>query len=138
MGIGYKQKLYLDSALEVGKYTENDFIEINAIFEVSDNIPQDKTDILTQLRTDYFNVNEFTVLKKKKFPKLFHHEEDNLTFTKLVKHRIHTTDEIPLHSKPFRYSPIERQETQRQITKLLGQDIIRDAPIFLVSKNPTA
>ncbi len=91
------------------------------------------------------NAEEFTALENlcKKFPKLFYKEGDNLTFTNLVKHKIQTTDEIPLHSKPFRYSPVERQEIQRQITNLLEQDIIRHshspwgAPIFLVSRSPT-
>lgn len=79
-----------------------------------------------------------------KFPKLFHQEGKNLTFINLVKHKIQTTDEIPLHTKPFRNSPVERQEIQRQINKLLDQDIIRhshspwSAPIFIVSKKPDA
>lgn len=141
-----KQKLCLDTELQVEKYTENDYIEVNAISQVSSNELKDKVDILTQLRTDHLNTEELSALKNlcKKFPKLFHQEGKNLTFTNVVKHKIQTTDEIPLHTKPFRYSPVERQEIQRQINKLLDQDIIRhshspwSAPIFLVSKKPDA
>jgi len=141
-----KQKLCLDAKLQVERYAGNDFIEINAISEFSNNTPQDRTNIITKLKTDHLNAEEFTALKNlcKRFPKLFHQEGDNLTFTNLVKPKIQTTDAIPLHSKPFRYSPVERQEIQRQITNMLEQDIIRHshspwgAPIFLVSKKPDA
>lgn len=58
----------------------------------------------------------------------------------MIKHNIKTTNEIPVHKRPFRYSPSENTEITNQINNLLKQDIIRhnhssgSAPVFLVPK----
>jgi len=76
----------------------------------------------------------------KQFPNIFYKEGGKLTFTNIVKHNIITTDEVPVHKRPFRYSPSEKTEITDQINKLLEQDIIKhshspwSAPVFLAPR----
>lgn len=57
-----------------------------------------------------------------------------------MKHRIRTQNENPIYVKPYRHSPAENAEIERQVDKLLKDDVIRkshspwSAPVHLVPK----
>lgn len=65
---------------------------------------------------------------------------ENLKFITCVKHAIPTTDNMPVHVKQYRYPPIRKEEIDRQVTKLLKDEIIVPsvspyiAPLWIVPK----
>lgn len=103
-------------------------------------------EVLSRLRTDHLNAEEKVNLLKlcKDYSDIFYLEDEPLTFTNKIKHRIRTTDEIPVHTKTYRYPYVHRQEVQTQINKMLKQGIIRpsssawSAPIWIVPKKSDA
>lgn len=94
------------------------------------------------LRTNHLNAEEKAALKNLilKFKSIFHNPNQTLTFTNRVKHEIKTSDEIPIHSKPYRYPYIHKNEVRNQINKMLEDGIIRpsqspwSSPIWIVPK----
>lgn len=102
--------------------------------------------ILSRLRTDHLNKEESANLIAlcKKYADVFYVENEPLTFTNHIKHRIKTTDEFPVHSKTYKYPHVHRNEVRTQIKNMLDQGIIRpstsawSAPIWIVPKKADA
>ena len=73
---------------------------------------------------------------------LFHLSGDALGKTNVVTHNIPTIDDIPGHTKKYRYPPIHKEKIDRQMKELLESDIIRPSkspyksPLWIVSKKP--
>lgn len=110
-------------------------------------ISPDRVDaVLSRLRTDHLNPEELTNLRNlcANYADVFYLEGESLTFTNKVKHRIRTTDEVPVHTKTYRYPYVHRQEVRDQISKMLDQNIIRpsdsawSSPIWIVPKKADA
>lgn len=95
-----------------------------------------------QLRIDHLNIEEKRKLINliSKFPSVFYLEGDNLSFTNVIKHRIETKDDLPVHAKSYRYPYCHKEEVQKQVSKMLSQGIIRPStspwcsPIWIVPK----
>ncbi|KAG6465364.1 hypothetical protein O3G_MSEX015105 [Manduca sexta] len=106
--------------------------------QTSDRVKQ----VLSRLRTDHLNPEERANLEAlcSRYADVFYIEGEPLTFTNQVKHKIRTTDEVPVYTKSYRYPYIHRQEVQDQIHKMLDQGIIRpsqsawNSPIWIVPK----
>lgn len=102
--------------------------------------------ILEHIRVDHMNSEERGAFSKLmgKYSKLFHDTNTNLTFTNVIKHRINTTDPIPIHTKSYRYPYVHREEVHKQIQEMLNSNIIRhsnspySAPIWIVPKKDDA
>lgn len=103
-------------------------------------------EVLSRLRTDHLNEEERINLEKlcSKYADVFYIEGESLTFTNKIKHRIRTTDELPVYTKSYRYPYIHREEVKDQINKMLSQGIIRpsesawSSPIWVVPKKSDA
>lgn len=103
-------------------------------------------DVISRLRTDHLNAEEKANLIAlcSRYSDVFYVEGENLTFTNEIKHRIRTTDEVPVYTKSYRYPFIHRQEVRDQIQKMLEQGIIRpsesawSSPIWVVPKKADA
>lgn len=103
-------------------------------------------DVISRLRTDHLNPEEKANLIAlcSRYSDVFYIEGERLTFTNKVKHRIRTTDEVPVHAKTYRYPFVHRQEVRDQIRKMLDQGIIRpsesawSSPIWVVPKKMDA
>lgn len=73
-------------------------------------------------------------------PFQFHLPDDKLTSTTVLKHKINTTDEIPINTKQYRFPQIHKQELRDQVNKLLKDNIIQNSdspynsPVWLVPK----
>lgn len=96
------------------------------------------TEHLNEEEADHVN----TILKE--YGDCFHLPGENLSFTTSVKHTIPTIDNIPVHVKQYRYPPVHKEEIDRQVTKLLADEIITpssspfNAPLWIVPKKPAA
>ena len=122
------------------------FAEINNINFTCTEQSQRVKDVLTRLRTEHLNVEERKNLELlcSQYSDVFYLEGEPLTFTNRIKHSIKTTDEVPVHTKSYRYPYVHRQEVQEQIGKMLEQGIIRpsnsawSSPIWVVPKKVDA
>lgn len=116
--------------------TNNDFL----------NISERAKDVLSRLRTDHLNPEELANLENlcSRYADVFYLEGEPLTFTNKIKHKIRTTDELPVYTKSYRYPYVHRQEVKDQIAKMLEQNIIRpsesawSSPIWVVPKKADA
>ncbi|KAI5735703.1 hypothetical protein M8J77_021620 [Diaphorina citri] len=94
------------------------------------------------IRTQHMNEEEKFMLENllKEFEEVFHMEGNPLTFTNKIKHKINTTNEDPIYTKPYRYPAVHREEVRAQINKMLEENIIRpshspwSSPIWVVPK----
>ncbi|CAK1582402.1 unnamed protein product [Parnassius mnemosyne] len=103
-------------------------------------------EVLSRLRTDHLNMEERINLENlcQKYADIFYIDGEALTFTNKIKHKIRTSDEMPVFTKSYRYPYIHRDEVRDQIGKMLSQGIIRpsesawSSPIWIVPKKPDA
>lgn len=105
-----------------------------------------KGETKTLFRLDHLNEEEYkeisTLLKKHK--NIIYKEDENLSFTHKIKHRINTKHEDPIYVKSYRYPEVHREEVDRQIKEMLEQNIIchskspYSAPIWVVPKKQDA
>lgn len=113
------------------------------IFEINESHTVNRNDLLQKsLRTDHLNLEEEESLLKicYQFNKLFYLEGDKLTSTKLIQHEINTNNSAPIVSKTYRYPEIHKEEVNKQIEKMLKENIIRpsyspwSSPLWVVPK----
>lgn len=80
----------------------------------------------------------------KNYSDIFYQENSKLTFTSAIKHKIRTTNNVPIFSKSYRYPYIHKEEVKEQIQQMLKDKIIRpsnspySAPIWIVPKKTDA
>lgn len=87
----------------------------------NDNLPltdQSRKD-LPLLRTQHLIPEEIVNLENlcAQYADVFYIEGEPLTFTNKVKHHIRTTNEIPVHTKSYRYPYIHRKEVSNKYKK---------------------
>lgn len=93
-------------------------------------------------RLDHLNQEEKNSIARllKRYDDIFFHENDKLSFTNQIKHKIKTRHEDPIYSKLYRYPQKYKEEVDSQIKEMLSQGIIRNsnspysAPIWIVPK----
>lgn len=140
------QEIYLYSPVPAQSFTSNDFELFHASIHANGTETINKHDIANLIRTQHMNTEEKYHIEKlcRSFSDIFHHENFQLTFTNQVKHRIKTTDEIPVYTKSYRYPFVHKPEVERQINDMLEQGIIRpsdspwSSPIWIVPKKADA
>lgn len=114
--------------------------------DVTHSQTNNKVDIENLIRTAHMNSEEKKQILNvcKKYSDIFHTESQPLTFTNQIKHAIKTKDEIPIHTKSYRYPFIHKPEVERQMKSMLDQGIIRpsnspwSSPIWIVPKKTDA
>lgn len=139
-------KLFMRQPMKVNPYDSTDFVELNQIdvqYDIVDDGSRKFTDLL---RIEHLNAEErreFLSLCRR-YDDVFYKEGETLTFTNEVKHRISTTDDIPIHTRSYRYPFIHKEEVRRQISDMLDQGIIRpsyspwSSPVWIVPKKKDA
>lgn len=143
---GSDQSIFLEQPIKANAYNSQNFIELNN-FNVNHEQMNDRIKNLPELlRTDHLNNEEKQKLFKLciKYDDIFYREGQNLTFTNEIKHKIQTTDDIPIHSKSYRYPFVHKEEVRTQISDMLEQGIIRpsfspwSSPVWIVPKKKDA
>jgi len=131
---------------------ENDSFEMFTFEEMSysslpSEIDRPKQDFINnQIRVDHMNKEEKTAIIKlcREFSDIFYEPNTKLSFTSKIKHEIKTTDEIPVHTKSYRYPYVHKEEVRKQINEMLEKNIIRpssspwSSPIWIVPKKMDA
>ncbi|XP_076285579.1 uncharacterized protein LOC143211634 [Lasioglossum baleicum] len=78
------------------------------------------------------------------FPDIFYLPGDKLGKASNFKHSLHTTDEIPVNTRQYRYPPVHQEEIKKQINGLLSEGTITpsnspyNSPLWIVPKKPDA
>lgn len=152
----YKSENYFANVLASNKNESPNEIQFSNTFDlevnnleniVTDQIPYPENcnknrNIIEQLRLNHLNFEERKGLIKliSKYDGIFHKEGEPLTFTNAIKHKITTTDDVPVYTKSYRYPYCHKDEVRLQIEKMLDQGIIRpsispwSSPIWIVPK----
>lgn len=142
------QIFMLDAPLVARRYDETDFIELNNFNLAISNDGEDELDhpsgphLNDLLRTSHLNSEERKKLLKvcTEYSDLIYREGEPLSFTSKIRHKIVTSDDIPIYTKSYRYPYVHKQEIQTQINKMLEQGIIQhsyspwSSPIWIVPK----
>jgi len=104
---------------------------------------EDRVDLTIQLlRTDHLNSEEEEDLLKliRKHSDRFHLPGDALGCTNATQHVIPTINEIPIHTKQYRFPPVHKEEINKQVGTLLHDSIIEpstspyNSPLWIVPK----
>lgn len=98
------------------------------------------------IRDNHLNDREKATLKEviDKNKEVLYCEDDNLTFTHKIKHKIRTTDNIPIHTKSYKYPKVYEEVVRQQVDKLLKDGIVRESispytsPVWVVPKKSDA
>lgn len=142
---------------KVAKFTQITPIEVEEIGEIPspekletlNNFYEENFDFkfdTSKLRLDHMNEEEKSGILNlvNKYSDIFHQEDEPLSFTHHVKHKIRTTDEVPIYARNYRFPEIYRQEVDRQVEEMLAQGIVKhsdspwNAPIWIVPKKADA
>lgn len=104
------------------------------------------TDLESLIRTKHLNTEEkyqlLQVLKKNL--KIIQKPEEKLSCTTSARHKIQTVDDIPVHTRTYRYPHIHKPEVEKQINEMLADGIIQNSispwtsPIWIVPKKADA
>lgn len=94
------------------------------------------------IRIQHLNIEEKSALLKilSKNSKILHNESEKLSCTSAIQHRIKTVDDIPVHTKTYRYPHVHKAEVEKQIDEMLEDGIIQNSispwtsPIWIVPK----
>lgn len=102
--------------------------------------------LLENIRTDHLNAEEKTTLLQicQNYQDIFHLPGDLLTTTQTLQHKIDVTDPNPVFTKTYRYPKVHEEEVNKQMGKMLEQDIIQpsksafNSPVWVVPKKMDA
>lgn len=98
------------------------------------------------LRTDHLNEEEKQVLYSicHKYNDVFLLPNDKLTSTKIIKHKIVTTNDFPIYTKPYRIPECHKEEINKQVKEMEEQGIVvpsespYNTPLLVVPKKMDA
>lgn len=124
-------------------------IKINNFIEgdVMNNSGSDNArEVFKAIRTDHLNEKEKAELFKviSNNIETFLESEKPSQCTYPIEHEIITSDEVPVHSKSYRFPHCHKAEINRQVKELLEKGIIRhsvsaySSPVWIVDKKPDA
>lgn len=134
-----------EEPLKVTRYEREEEVPVNAMSnqcEIDELLKQN----LQKLRLDHMNKEERQSIQALcyEYRDIFHNDDIPLSFTNGVKHEIRTKNEDPIYIRPYRQPPVYNAEIQKQVDKLLENDVIREshspwsAPVHLVPKKTDA
>lgn len=114
-------------------------------FSTTSDPIDDRVNLTLQLlRTDHLNSEEKDHLTNliTTHSYRFQLPFDRLEHTSAAQHTIPTLNEMPIHTKQYRFPPVHKEEINRQVNTLLDDDIIEyssspySSPVWIVPKKP--
>ena len=138
IGLMTKMDIVISSNIDFD-ISQNDltvnFIQCDEMEDTQTNFTPflDNTELNEQQKEDFKNLLH-------KHDRVFAKDEFDLGFSDLIKHKISTTDEIPVNSPYRRIPPTQFAEVKKHIQSLLDKDIISQthsayaSPVVLVKK----
>lgn len=98
------------------------------------------------LRIDHLNKEEKESLIEicHEYNNIFYLEGDKLSYTNAIMHEIPMTSCSPVNTKTYRYPEVHKEEVNKQINKMLEDEIIQpstspwNSPVWVVPKKPDA
>uniref|UniRef100_A0AB38Z266 Polyprotein n=1 Tax=Breu errantivirus TaxID=3078398 RepID=A0AB38Z266_9VIRU len=126
-------------------HSMSDYIEYNQTSCTTDS-NYSTHDIEQLIRINHLNDQEKTKLLSvlKKYSNVIQKTDEKLSCTTNIKHTINTKDDIPIHTKTYRYPQIHKAEVDKQIEQMLTDGIIQHSispwtsPIWIVPKKVDA
>lgn len=123
----------------------NNFETIQPI-EIYGNNLINKELIAKMIRTEHLSEQEKRVLIKTIYEnqKVLLKQNEKLSATTIIKHKINTKDEDPVYTKTYRYPHHFKKDVEDHIKELLDSGIVRNSsspyssPIWVVPKKPDA
>ena len=128
----------------------NRIFKLQYLNERKENICKKENNLIetkkVEIRSNHLNKQEKYELEKllKEFHMLFPKDGEILSHVSNIKHKINTTDDIPIYSRQYRYPYAYKKEIDNQVEDLLKKDIIRESyspwssPIWIVPKKMDA
>lgn len=103
-----------------------------------------RKELLQLLQLNHMNTEEKEEVESlvSEYADIFHLPNEHLHATKRTTHKIHTTDEIPINTKQYRYPPAHKDEISRQVKEMLDDGIVQNSesaynsPLWVVPKKP--
>lgn len=117
--------------------------DTHEIINTVSSSPSDRISrVLSQIRHEHLNAEEKKLLLDccSEYNDIFYLDGDPLTCTNAIQHSINTKDASPIHVKSYRFPECHKQEVEKQIKKMLDQNIIKpsnspwSAPVWVVPK----
>ncbi|XP_032689886.1 uncharacterized protein LOC116853116 [Odontomachus brunneus] len=101
-------------------------------------------ELKTFLRLEHLNNLEADHVGKilRNHSDIFRLPNERLGFTNATRHKITTTNEIPINTKQYRFPPIHKEEINKQVQDLLDNGVIEpsnspyNSPLWIVPKKP--
>lgn len=101
-------------------------------------------DVKNLLRLEHLNKEETEHVHNliNEHDDLFHLPTNTLQYTNTISHTLPTTDDLPVHTKQYRFPPIHKEEINKQIQDLISNDVIQpstspyNSPLWIVPKKP--
>lgn len=134
-------KMKIDFSTEL-VYCNNKIYKLQYLQSKSENYSIEKVNVTRLIRTDHLNDLEKEALLNivKNYKDLFPNNDEKLTHTSTIKHKIKLKDDTPIYTKNYRLPQTLKKDVQEHITKLLDNEIIRESyspwssPIWIVPK----
>lgn len=109
-------------------------------FTIKERKKKDK--VMEMLRLEHLNAEELSHVEGliEKNSDCFHLPDEKLNHTNVLEHRIPTINEIPIHTRQYRFPVIHKDEINKQVNELLEQEIIKpskspyNTPVWIVPK----
>ena len=106
--------------------------------------PDRASTVLQSLRLEHLTSieRENIVTLVKRNSDRFYIPDEYLNQTHVLSHKITTTDDVPIHTKQYRFPPIHKEEINQQVNQLISKDIIvpsnspYNSPVWIVPKKP--
>lgn len=131
----FKPKLESISNFHVYNFNKNDHLSVDRVDKVLDSI-----DLSSLNREEKDSIEKICA----KYADVFHLDGDPLTVTNLYRQKIQLNENAsPVYVKPYRLPQAQKSEIQRQVHKMLDEDIIEEArcewssPLLIVPKKST-
>jgi len=101
-------------------------------------------DVINLLRLEHLNSEESENVRLLVFKHSdrFHLPGEHLQATTAAQHSIPTINEMPVHTKQYRFPPVHKEEINRQVIELLSSDLIEsstspyNSPLWILPKKP--